>query len=239
MNTDNYFVWQRSVHHAYQQLSSVQQVTDLLSQQVRELGFDYYGLVIRHPVPFTRPKTFIYSNTPTAWLDHYHQQKFMDNDPVIALSRRPGSQAVWEDALFEHNPPLWQDARAFGLRAGFSCSVMAANRACGIFSVAKGEEAPLALQNGLPEQLRYLAEQVMATLIRLNDSSMCALNITLTRREREILLWTAEGKTAAEISLILSISEHTVNYHQKNMQKRLNAPNKTQIACYAAAVGLL
>jgi DNA-binding CsgD family transcriptional regulator len=35
------------------------------------------------------------------------------------------------------------------------------------------------------------------------------------------------------------ISENTVNFHQKNMQKKFNAPNKTQIACYAAATGLI
>jgi LuxR family transcriptional regulator len=46
-------------------------------------------------------------------------------------------------------------------------------------------------------------------------------------------------KTSAEIAIILSISENTVNFHQKNMQKKFNAPNKTQIACYAAATGLI
>ncbi|WWJ01536.1 hypothetical protein VRB18_13510 [Erwinia aphidicola] len=30
-----------------------------------------------------------------------------------------------------------------------------------------------------------------------------------------------------------------MNFHQKNMQKRFNAPNKTQIASYAAAIGLI
>ncbi|HGU0016342.1 TPA: LuxR C-terminal-related transcriptional regulator, partial [Escherichia coli] len=53
------------------------------------------------------------------------------------------------------------------------------------------------------------------------------------------LKWTAEGKTSAEIAMILSISENTVNFHQKNMQKKINAPNKTQVACYAAATGLI
>ncbi|EMM5024642.1 MAG: LuxR C-terminal-related transcriptional regulator, partial [Escherichia coli] len=40
-------------------------------------------------------------------------------------------------------------------------------------------------------------------------------------------------------AMILSISENTVNFHQKNMQKKINAPNKTQVACYAAATGLI
>ncbi|HEE1168494.1 TPA: transcriptional regulator SdiA, partial [Klebsiella pneumoniae] len=51
--------------------------------------------------------------------------------------------------------------------------------------------------------------------------------------------WTAEGKTSAEVAMILSISENTVNFHQKNMQRKFNAPNKTQIACYAVATGLI
>lgn len=68
---------------------------------------------------------------------------------------------------------------------------------------------------------------------------MSVMNMELSQRELEILKWTAEGKTSAEISLILSISENTVNFHQKKMQKRFNAPNKTQVASYAAAIGLL
>ena len=77
----------------------------------------------------------------------------------------------------------------------------------------------------------------MRVLERLNDDSMVVLSNDFSQRELEILKWTAEGKTSAEISLILAISEHTVNFHQKNMQKRFNVSNKTQIACYAAAVG--
>jgi LuxR family transcriptional regulator len=46
-------------------------------------------------------------------------------------------------------------------------------------------------------------------------------------------------ETSAEVAMILSISENTVNFHQKNMQRKFNAPNKTQIACYAVATGLI
>jgi len=73
----------------------------------------------------------------------------------------------------------------------------------------------------------------------MDDISMTAAKLELSERELEILKWTAEGKTSAEISLILSISKNTVNFHQRNMQKRFNAPNKTQIASYAAAIGLI
>uniref|UniRef100_UPI0032980761 LuxR C-terminal-related transcriptional regulator n=1 Tax=Salmonella enterica TaxID=28901 RepID=UPI0032980761 len=66
-----------------------------------------------------------------------------------------------------------------------------------------------------------------------------APEIRFSKREIEILKWTAEGMTSSEIAIILSISQNTVNFHQKNMQKELNAPNNTQIACYAATAGLI
>ncbi|HBH63820.1 MAG TPA: transcriptional regulator SdiA, partial [Erwinia persicina] len=88
-------------------------------------------------------------------------------------------------------------------------------------------------------KLQYISELAMAALIKVNDISMSIARLELSERELEILKWTAEGKTSAEISLILSISENTVNFHQKNMQKRFNAPNKTQVASYAAAIGLI
>ncbi|CDL45784.1 N-3-oxohexanoyl-L-homoserine lactone quorum-sensing transcriptional activator @ N-3-oxooctanoyl-L-homoserine lactone quorum-sensing transcriptional activator [Escherichia coli ISC41] len=70
-------------------------------------------------------------------------------------------------------------------------------------------------------------------LMRLNDEIVMTPEMNFSKREKEILKWTAEGKTSAEIAMILSISENTVNFHQKNMQKKINAPNKTQVACYA------
>ncbi len=87
--------------------------------------------------------------------------------------------------------------------------------------------------------LQTLMELSLATLLRLEDTMVMAPEMRFSKRELEILKWTAEGKTSAEIAIILSISENTVNFHQKNMQKKFNAPNKTQIACYAAATGII
>jgi LuxR family transcriptional regulator len=83
-----------------------------------------------------------------------------------------------------------------------------------------------------------LVQMALTSLLRFEHEMVMPPEMKFSKREREILKWTAEGKTSAEIAIILSISENTVNFHQKNMQKKFNAPNKTQIACYAAATGL-
>lgn len=61
----------------------------------------------------------------------------------------------------------------------------------------------------------------------------------LTPREKEILTWTAEGKTCFEISLMLSISEETARTHIKNVCNKLNAVNKTQATTIALMLGLI
>jgi DNA-binding CsgD family transcriptional regulator len=63
--------------------------------------------------------------------------------------------------------------------------------------------------------------------------------VTMTAREKEVLRWTAEGKTAYEIGQILVVSERTVNFHINNVVTKLGACNKTQAAVKAATLGML
>ena len=114
------------------------------------------------------------------------------------------------------------------------------NRALGFlsFSRSSAREIPI-LSDELQLKMQLLVRESLMALMRLNDEIVMTPEMNFSKREKEILKWTAEGKTSAEIAMILSISENTVNFHQKNMQKKINAPNKTQVACYAAATGLI
>jgi DNA-binding CsgD family transcriptional regulator len=55
----------------------------------------------------------------------------------------------------------------------------------------------------------------------------------LTPRELEILRWISHGKTASEIALIVSVSEHTVNSHTATILKKLDVVNRTQMVAKA------
>ncbi|MGP4727196.1 helix-turn-helix domain-containing protein [Agrobacterium deltaense] len=50
----------------------------------------------------------------------------------------------------------------------------------------------------------------------------------LTRREKEVLLWAARGKTAWETAVILNISRTTVLSHLKNTRCKLDTTNGPQ-----------
>lgn len=61
----------------------------------------------------------------------------------------------------------------------------------------------------------------------------------LSAREREVLLWAAQGKTAWETSTILGISSKTVEFHLGNCGKKLGTATKAQTILAAARKGLL
>jgi len=240
MISENYFSWRKELFALFQSATETGQLIKIAQQQAESLGYDYFTFLIQHPVPFTRPKTWFFTTYPEFWLEHYQKENFLQIDPIVAMRQLPGHTVQWRDELFIGCEKLWGDAQDAGLISGYSCSVMGANRITGILSLSSRSgihhrDTSLVFEM----KLQYLAEVYLATLERLNDPTVSVIDIGFSRRELEIVKWTAEGKTASEISLILSISEHTVNFHQKNMQKRFNTANKTQIACYAAAIGLL
>jgi DNA-binding NarL/FixJ family response regulator len=61
----------------------------------------------------------------------------------------------------------------------------------------------------------------------------------LSRREREILLLLAEGKTEPEIAAALVLSRKTVATHIQNMLRKLGVHSRTQAVAAAYREGLV
>lgn len=61
----------------------------------------------------------------------------------------------------------------------------------------------------------------------------------LTDREREVFQMAAEGKTAAEIARILSISPRTAELHRGRMMNKLGLRSQTDLVRYAVKRGIL
>ncbi|WP_338515877.1 autoinducer binding domain-containing protein [Erwinia aphidicola] len=239
MTPENYFSWRTEMQFAFSQVVSKADITRTIEQQMSHLGFDFYAFLFGTPFLLPGRKPF-FTNYPQNWVEYYLQEDFAQLDPVLKICRAPGNVWPWDEMADAAGRKVFRAARKHGIYHGISCSMMAKNRSMGILSMSYAcESKTIQLTTGLELQLQNLTELSLAALIEMDDISMTAAKLELSERELEIQKLTAEGKTSAEISLILSISKNTVNFHQKNMQKRFNAPNKTQIASYAAAIGLI
>jgi DNA-binding CsgD family transcriptional regulator len=76
----------------------------------------------------------------------------------------------------------------------------------------------------------------MKTVIAAQASSA---EFDLSPREREVLQWAAEGKTAWETAQLLRVSESAVNLYASNAMHKLRAKTKTQAVAVAVRNGML
>ncbi len=70
----------------------------------------------------------------------------------------------------------------------------------------------------------------------IENSSTKAL--FLTKREKEVIAFTAQGKSSSEIAEHLFLSPHTVNTHRRNIYKKLGISNVKELITFAYANGL-
>ena len=63
--------------------------------------------------------------------------------------------------------------------------------------------------------------------------------VKLSPREKEVLLWTAEGKTAWEISKILNLSISTTNQYIRKAIEKFGVHNKQHALAKAYSSGIL
>ena len=61
----------------------------------------------------------------------------------------------------------------------------------------------------------------------------------LTAREREVLAWVAQGKSAWEIGEILDIAKRTVDEHAQTAVRKLGAVNRTHAVAIAVRERLI
>lgn len=86
----------------------------------------------------------------------------------------------------------------------------------------------------------WTLDQPRHVVVREIDMASAPLSQpALSRREREVLEWTACGKTSDEISSILDLSVSAVNFHVKSLLCKLECCNKTAAVARAALLGML
>jgi DNA-binding CsgD family transcriptional regulator len=88
--------------------------------------------------------------------------------------------------------------------------------------------------------MEYIIPHLHLALARICDKVQTEKKqVSLTTRELEVLNWLKKGKSSWDMSVILKISERTVNYHVYNILRKLEVVNRPQALAVAAGMGLI
>lgn len=230
---------------ALSRAGSVDEIHEQLSGLSGMAGFDLfqYGAII--PKPFTDSTAIIISGYPPEWLARYLEQGYIGIDPVVTHCRNNTVAFNWEQTK-----PLEKgcktirefmgESRDFGLKSGISFPVHSPSGEVAILSLASSYlEHSSTINESIPfvHQAAFHVHEAVKRVIGI--PAIHQIKDPLTEREKDCLLWTADGKTSWETAKILGVSERTVKYHLQNACVKLNAVNRTQAIARAVSLGLI
>lgn len=238
MNTSISLGWEKQYEEAF---SETESLDDLLTKSIKftkELNFEFFAYETFKPTPFMKPEYDIYSNYPAQWIFKYRKMNHALVDPRIHHSKMFDKVLCWNNDLFENAPTLMSDAMKSELCIGLTQPTTKRIGSVELFSLARREvEISSKELKNLTPKIKAFANILQAKLYEIKNETHTCENITLSVREKEILRWTADGKTSEEIAIILSLTIDTINFHQKKIQNKMGASNRVQAVAYAIAKG--
>jgi LuxR family quorum sensing-dependent transcriptional regulator len=166
---------------------------------------------------------------PKLWSAEYLRRHLADSDPVLREAMRRDRAFAWSDiwrqrALTPRESAVMSYSAEFGLHDGLVVPIFDVG-GIGLVSFAAGELQQLEVtqRQALTLAAVYLHNRLSA-LRRKRAPAM----VPLTEREREVMRWTAAGKSDWQIGRILSISAKTVNFHVENVKRKFGVSSRAQ-----------
>jgi LuxR family transcriptional regulator, quorum-sensing system regulator SinR len=195
-------------------------------------------------VAFARERTTLHRLHHTFspdWETAYINDGHFRRDPVLRLLRKGAWRVDWRQAHSALPGPASARFLAEAKRNGVSCDGLTfVLRREGDRLVLLGCEALPSVD--WPDARETVADdlfclgRLLATMPGPHDGSDVLSPpspIRLTPREREVLKWTAAGKSYWEIATILGISERTVRHFMTNAREKLGAVTNSQAVARA------
>ena len=219
--------------------NSEQEVFDQIVRIAKNIGFEYCSYGIRLPTPILKPKIVLFNNCPANRNMPCHESQL--SNPNIQNCLESSLPVLWTEKFYADNSPFSERLRSYGIRYGWTHFSRDAQGTIGSLALASCNEE-------ITERDMHLNQVEIGWLTHYGHAAMAKFLIpkyvpesvtTITAREREVLLWTAEGKTAYEIGKILDVTTRTVNFHVQNLLIKLRATNKIQATIKAEKFGLL
>ncbi|CAN7144073.1 LuxR family transcriptional regulator [Mesorhizobium amorphae] len=226
-------------------IARVEKLFDLLSGFARNFGCPWiaYGSptdqrrlrpVRQHPAAIL--------TYPNRWQERCLEMGYDRMDPIVKTSRKRADAFRWSEvyknaSTTESERRVFDEAARFGLRSGISVPLHGPDGSFAIMSFARpcDREFP----NKTVGSLQLAALHFHVRVAKFSSSNGVEGVPDLSPREKECILWTAKGKSSWEIGKILGISLNTVNFHIKNVMRKMDASSRTVAAITAVNCGII
>lgn len=217
-------------------------ISSALARITREFGFRYF-LLAKAPLSdeVLLARTIVETNLPKDYVREFDRRR---------LLRKGLTGPVLSEFSLPHSWVLDERDQANGIALPRELAELQRQ-----YEMTTSLAMALHSVDGTGFRIRIDGSRPRLTQVELNEVGMILLHAfgvfdkirradkgtpaPLTGRELEVVRWTAQGKTSAEIGQILSLSDHTVNAYMTNAIKKLDCVNRTQLVAKALRLRLI
>jgi len=225
------------------QCQTEEQIKSILQHMTQRLGFDHFLYGARFIIGRGQSIEKVLTNYSLAWRQQYERNGLIRIDPTVLHASHKITPLIWESKIYvtAEQKNFAEEAKMHGLIWGASFPVHSKDGDVGILSLALGAHDTSA-RVFIRENFIYgpmIANFVHDTMSRIVNKLELTLKAPLTARELECLKWIAAGKSTWETAQILSLSEHGVLHHVRNIMSKFDVTSRHQAVARAIFCGLI
>ncbi|UVJ42374.1 autoinducer binding domain-containing protein [Pseudomonas sp. LS1212] len=231
-------VWEKFVQGELSRLNAGGESFGVFGNIARKLDFDYFAIEVFKVIPYMRPEIYVIGNYPEKWVRCYRASNYAVMDSRVQHCKISNEVFVWASDIFLKDPRLWGCSSECGLSFGLTFPSIRLREFSGYISLARRENDVSQCEcECLQPKIKLLAREIIEKVSL--GFMLQSTDLEFSGREKEVMRWTADGKTSEEISIILGVTVDAINFHQKNIQEKIGANNRVQAVAYAIAQGYI
>ncbi|HEV3184425.1 MAG TPA: LuxR family transcriptional regulator [Xanthobacteraceae bacterium] len=224
----------------FERTRTPEEVVEQLASALSVFGYSTI-LITGVPEPPQRVEPyFLMNGWPRGWSGHHADASYYADDPAAAWCRRTINPFEWSQPMGEPERapraaavvPVAED---LDMKKGFLVPVIRASGSTSCVTMAGERPEIESRARRAVYMLSLYAHARAVSLLDCSDGAGPRRDLTL--REREVLQWIAAGKSSWDVSVILGISERTVNWLISRATRKLNAVNRTHAVVNAIRTG--
>jgi len=174
------------------------------------------------------PSRILVQRMPIEWATRYNDHGYVFRDPIVSHLQSARAPFSWEEAYAASSNAtdvklIRGEACDFGLRAGHVVPVPTLDGS--LATISFGGDTP-EMSADAKDALTFAAAYAVGRLLHVPRRAV-DIEVRMTPRETDVLLWAAEGKSDWDIATILGISRPTVLKHVRSARDKLDAMNRT------------
>lgn len=226
--------------------NSVNSLFMLCSDMLTNLGFDQLLYAVFRENKRTAEDVdvgLVNHDILKGWVEHYRKNDYLEVDKTTHLLRTSPGIYNWETIrercdLSPLQKRIMNDATDANMHHGNSISYHGPQSVRGVMLASTSEvsESPSQCQlDTLLAVSNHFSNCFVSIVLPETNSYL----VTLSIKELEVLKWLATGMTRYEIADKMNVSAHTVDYHSRNIMRKLDVKNMTAALGMSIKQGLL